>query len=391
MQLMEIKSFILLCAAAVLGGCGTCVNVGKPLPAWTEGCLDIHAVNSARGECTFFILPDGTTMAVDAGANYGTNPKFANCLPKPDVRTRPEELYAAYMKHFMPGDSLDYFSLTHYHADHMGKFKKDYPMDDAGGYRLYGVSALYGMVPFKTLFDRSWPEYGDSVRMEDTSVAIDDYVTFVKYQNGCGMKCGQLEPGRDDQIVLTKDPYAYPDFKVMCYCNGGVVWNGEAQQDFKVSRENVASAGILLSYGDFDYFTSGDNNGQGMIETMNAAIGKEVEALKCPHHMSNPGQVNTLLDGLNPQVVVTQSFFVREIQPNQENIESQGGRRDLFFTNIDRSLVDARPELYSLCKGMNGHVVIRVLPGGKKFYVYMLKDTDYSYEVLAKYGPYRCK
>lgn len=388
---MEIKSFILLCAAAVLGGCGTCVNVGKPLPAWTEGCLDIHAVNSARGECTFFILPDGTTMAVDAGTTFGTNPNYANALPKPDASTSPEDLYAAYMKHFMPGDSLDYFALSHYHADHMGKSSDDFPYKEEGGYHLFGVTALYELLPFRVLFDRSFPKYGKSMRMEDTSHGIHDYAAFIKYQHERGLECGKFEPGRDDQIVLRNNPGKYPDFTVFCYSNSGTVWDGKDFKDFKVKRENVASTSLLVSYGDFDYFTSGDNNGQGMIESMNAAIGKEVEALKCPHHMSNPGQVNTLLDGLNPQVVVTQSFFVREIQPNQENIESQGGRRDLFFTNIDRSLVDARPELYSLCKGMNGHVVIRVLPGGKKFYVYMLKDTDYSYEVLAKYGPYRCK
>ena len=28
-------------------------EIGKPLSAWAEGCLDIHAINSGRGECTF--------------------------------------------------------------------------------------------------------------------------------------------------------------------------------------------------------------------------------------------------------------------------------------------------------------------------------------------------
>ena len=30
-------------------------EIGKPLSAWAEGCLDIHAINSGRGECTFYI------------------------------------------------------------------------------------------------------------------------------------------------------------------------------------------------------------------------------------------------------------------------------------------------------------------------------------------------
>ena len=37
-------------------------KVGEPLPLWTDGCLDIHFINSGRGECAFYILPDGTTL-----------------------------------------------------------------------------------------------------------------------------------------------------------------------------------------------------------------------------------------------------------------------------------------------------------------------------------------
>ena len=37
-------------------------KVGEPLLQWTDGCLDIHFINSGRGECAFYILPDGTTL-----------------------------------------------------------------------------------------------------------------------------------------------------------------------------------------------------------------------------------------------------------------------------------------------------------------------------------------
>ena len=37
--------------------------VGEALPDWAEGCLDIHAISTGRGECTFFILPDGIGKA----------------------------------------------------------------------------------------------------------------------------------------------------------------------------------------------------------------------------------------------------------------------------------------------------------------------------------------
>ena len=49
------------------GEAETDVAVGAPLPAWSEGFFDIHHINSARGECSFLIYPDGTTMVVDVG------------------------------------------------------------------------------------------------------------------------------------------------------------------------------------------------------------------------------------------------------------------------------------------------------------------------------------
>lgn len=45
------------------------VVVGQTLPAWTEGCLDIHHINTGRGESAFYILPDGTTMLIDAAGS----------------------------------------------------------------------------------------------------------------------------------------------------------------------------------------------------------------------------------------------------------------------------------------------------------------------------------
>ena len=33
------------------------VKVGEQLPAWEEGCFDIHFINTGRGECCFYILP----------------------------------------------------------------------------------------------------------------------------------------------------------------------------------------------------------------------------------------------------------------------------------------------------------------------------------------------
>ena len=42
-------------------------------------------------------------------------------------------------------------------------------------------------------------------------------------------------------------------------------------------------------------------------------------------------------------------------------------------------------------QSMSGHIVVRVSPGGQRYYVYVLDDTNESYKVKQIYGPYQCK
>ena len=53
---------------------------GRTLPAWSEGYLDIHTISTGRGECIFLILPDGTSIVVDAGEFSREGKKYKNVL-----------------------------------------------------------------------------------------------------------------------------------------------------------------------------------------------------------------------------------------------------------------------------------------------------------------------
>lgn len=79
-------------------------EVGKPLPQWENGYLDIHHINTGRGECVFYVLPDGTTMLVDAGEFHTGGAKYPMVDQKPDTLTRPYKVYVDYMKAAMGGD-----------------------------------------------------------------------------------------------------------------------------------------------------------------------------------------------------------------------------------------------------------------------------------------------
>src|SRR3982751_5189516 len=49
--------------------------VGRPLPAWQKGYLDLHHINTGRGNAAFYIFPDGTTMLLDAGELDPSSPR----------------------------------------------------------------------------------------------------------------------------------------------------------------------------------------------------------------------------------------------------------------------------------------------------------------------------
>ena len=74
-------------------------EVGEILPGWTKGTLDIHHINTGKGESALFILPDGTTMLVDAGATRRPKPRVTDA--KPNDRRTPGEWISRYILHFM--------------------------------------------------------------------------------------------------------------------------------------------------------------------------------------------------------------------------------------------------------------------------------------------------
>lgn len=67
---------------------------GEQLAPWQKGMLDIHHINTGRGDATFMIFPDGTTLLVDAGDMSETHPRTlsarnAKAMPN-NSKTAPE-------------------------------------------------------------------------------------------------------------------------------------------------------------------------------------------------------------------------------------------------------------------------------------------------------------
>ena len=138
----------------------TAPEAGKPLPAWSKGELDIHHINTGRGDALFFILPDGTTMMEDFSGKTVERPPFS--LPtKPDASRPPGEWVARYVQRTLPkgATGIDHALISHFHGDHMGAIVKDSPMAKNGAYQLSGITEFAEHLPITKVLDRGWPDY----------------------------------------------------------------------------------------------------------------------------------------------------------------------------------------------------------------------------------------
>lgn len=397
-SLIFILSLCLAVVTITAGYNGKKARKGRTLPAWSEGYLDIHTISTGRGECIFLILPDGTSIVVDAGEFSREGKKYKNVLQRPNAQTRPTKAFGDYIRHFNPYDAVDYFNLSHFHMDHMGNMEPEYTKCAEGDYTLTGVMALYHQVPFREVIDRAYGAY-DSLKVKAMSVQVmEEYKKFLDYHVAKGnIKASQFELGAVNQFAMKHNAAAYPNLKIENICTNGYVWrDGKAVDVYEgirdKIRENAASCGFVVRYGKFDFLTAGDIGDYYDLELRVAEAVGEVEAVKAHHHLSPHSMCQPSMEVLSPQTLVATSFYVRDIQPDKSKfgyIDNLGC--DIYCTSVGESLLEQYPKEYAVCKATSGHIVIRVAPKGDSYMVYTLDDTDSKYRVKRVDGPFKCE
>ena len=376
----------------------TTVEIGKTLPAWSKGCFDIHFINSGRGECCFYIMPDGTTLLVDAGE---VGPSKIEVMQRPNDNVRPYMVYANYIKHFLPkgAKAIDYSLATHFHIDHVGTVKMATETAPAG-YHKTGMLALYDEVPYRYVFDSVYPDY--EARNINSGIGK-DWSIFMRW----GKESKQFTPKQfipgEEQIVMLNKPKKHKNFSIFNICADCRVWGlskdgTKAQLRGKRSEgmTNSASCGFHVRYGNFDYIACGDLVGAPQNRVayyFRDFIGEgKLEAFKCHHHLAGNSWGTKMREAkFEPQVVLNHCFS--STKPNVEKLmHVLPVVKSFFATNIHPAIA-ANPEvkankLIEKMTAYNGHIVLRVMPGGKEFYVYMLDDSDFEYRVKSIHGPY---
>ncbi|MBO0930493.1 hypothetical protein J2I48_05780 [Fibrella sp. HMF5036] len=393
-------------------------GVGQQLTAWQKEELIIHQISTGQGNATFAVLPDGTTLLIDAGAissvDWRTNAP-RNLPTKPNASRRAGQWIARYISRYMPireKPSLDYAVLTHFHDDHMGSPVLA-PLNQSGDYALTGITEVAEYITISRIIDRGWPDYRYPRPMSGDSMMMNYQRFLTKQIEQNNLKVDRFRAGLIDQIRLVKQPRAYKaNFHIRNIAANGEIWTGRKQssraifpplgslQPAQYPTENMCSAVMHIQYGRFDYFTGGDIPGVLRfgspawhdVETPVANVAGQIDVQLMDHHGYEDAQNGTLLKKLRPQVLVIPVWH--ESHANDEVLErvfsdsSETGERDVFATQLLKKTPSA---IAAKMKSTAGHVVVRVKPGGGSYRVFVLEDTDEQNRIKAVYGPYQSK
>jgi beta-lactamase superfamily II metal-dependent hydrolase len=404
---------------------------------WKEGYLDLHHINTGRGSVAYYIFPDGTTMLFDAGEQDPTDERTKstrNTTIRPNENKRPYEWITAYIKQVTPTDRkpvINYAILSHFHQDHMGSWYETAPKSSKGDYVLTGITGIADLLLIETLLDRGYPSYNLPQDMKSSAFeerlktnpgtykywkTMNNYFSFINYREKQKLETGNLQPGSRNQVHLKYKSSRYPNFFVRNVKSNGRIWTGKDSstvEHFTMFRrddskthpsENALSQVITINYGDFRYYTGGDipgNMGYGQpawmdMETPVAKAVGPVDVATMDHHGNRDALNEFMVKTLRPRVWIEQVWSSdhpgHEVLIRATTPFLYDGPRDLFATNMVQANKDViGPLIDRSYKSLQGHILVRVLPGGTSYYVIILDDTVETLKVKNVFGPYEVK
>ena len=396
------------------------VKEGQKITPWEEGCLDIHFINTCTGESQFIIMPDGTQMLVDVGGAL-LDDELA-LVPIPDQARRPGEWINRYIKRCMKwtkNDKIDYLSITHLHGDHIGTISPATPNSYKGNWRSSSLADIVDNNKVGKLVDRGYPKYDyPSYTVENKH--LDNYIKCTRWHAAtAGMKIERFVPGADNQFTLKYDAASYPAFKIQNIAANGVVWTGKGTEtatafpdssafvgkgkaDQPSPSENSLSTVFKLTYGDFDYFAGGDvsHNGDEYfswkdVETPIADVVGCVEVMKANHHGCWDANNDYILEKLSPLSIILTVW--RTTQPTGGiakyfSPKVNGGNTDLFITHLEPETEEKLgADMAKVASKDDAHIVVRVNPDGKTYYIYVINVNGDSMKVTKAFGPYHSR
>lgn len=404
-----MKRFSLLLAAIALF-IGVANAKSNYLPDWKEGYLDIHHISTGRGSSFFYILPDGTRLLVDAG-DLGDPARWTHKTIAPAVPNdskRPAEWIARYIEHFSKPLNrelyLDYAMISHFDNDHYGFLDHTAITVEGKPYKFTGMTHLANLIPIRTLIDRGYPDYdypsAEAFRKRNGRL-FQNYHKLVEEREAQGLRMEKFEVGTDKQLVLKSGAEKYKTFRIMNIAASGVMWSGEGNKTRSVIdydeypeatplNENSSSCVFRLEYGKFSYYFGGDICGSYSRKKKNywtdaqtpisKVIGK-MDVAVADHHGYSDSMNQALLDAMEPQCVVIPVWDYYHPQPATMKRIMTNPFREVYAVGMAPANRERLAEYGRIIKP-EGHIVVRIYKGGKKFQIFVLNDKSLDYEII---------
>ena len=423
-----MRSIIFSVLALILAACAPEDKVGEVMTRWQEGWFEIHSINTGRGECFFYILPDGTTLLVDAaGANPMDDELESHGYPlapaKPSGEITSSQVIVDYIRNYLPAVSegkIDYAVLTHYHGDHMGIITDDMPVHQDGGFVISGLTDVGSQIPIKVIYDRGdlYDRPSKNSFTGATPKRYENYLKFVEWSSKAhGTEHRTAVAGTLDEIRMLHAPEAHAPFSIRTIASNGNVWDGKdgnvsrmpsAEELMEIGKgkgcvaENTLSIAHLFKYGEFDWFTAGDcmyirreQFEYFDIEAPMAEVMGKVDGMKASHHATKGTNSNELLEVLKPDFVIAGTW--KDIHPNHATTKrffKASPEVKFYTTNLTegaKTILKENGVDWTKFAGTQGHVVVKVAPGGKEYKILVLDDSNQEYRIVQMSPMYRSR
>ncbi len=394
-------------------------GVGDTYPGWNPGDLDLHFIYTGCGENMFYRLPDGTSILNDTGDFY--RPKDLEHVPLlPSSERLGGEWVSRYIQRVYPEKVIDYLMFSHWHRDHVGHAsfdKKDTPDEAyrfktfADGVRGNGFMCVAQDFGFKRHLDHQYPSRG-MYRTHDTSLAL--FSSWVDGQRKRGLICEPFKVGALNQIALQRDPGKYAGFSIRNICANGRLWDGKdgehdyaaeyaARTGIKRISQNALSLGFVMQYGKFRFWSGGDTQdipkSKGKNESgfaYEGLVGQrvgQVTLCKMNHHGHFNAMCEEFVRAVRAQTYVSCVWCLRQLHgPTFARLsapEFNPGCEPLIIPTImPQCRVDSfkgRDFMKNIPTRGPVHVVVKVLPGGLDYRVYLLDAHDESMRIVGRF------
>ncbi len=386
----------------------------RPLPAWQEGEMEFHVICTGRGESLFLIMPDGTSMLIDAG---DWNDAWDEITPAmPDSRFRAGEYIKRYIRKVNPNDDdVDYLMVSHFHNDHTGDTTVGGLPRTKGkekDYVLCGIMEVGQEIKFGKEFDRGYPNYDYPVAINDPDV--DNLRAFLADQaKNNGLVQEEFKVGELNQIKMLRAADKYPGFSIRNLAANGEIWQGEGKGTLKCydlneknktggQNENTKSLALRIEYGPFALYTGGDLTGSLLdkkgerfnLEDMTGKVCGPVDVAKLNHHGYRGSTSKEYVKSIDARNYLDPAWDYWHIQPTiMSNIYEGGqymGHPMVYSTHV---FYNHRKEFgqepwFRVVNPEFGHVVVKVDKGGDTYRIFVVDATDEDMNVICESGPF---